>query len=263
MEVLDYFEMDNQEYWREEIRKSDWRAAAFLCELLTENRFFESVGEKAKLLLLTEGEALMAFCTYAPSDEIDDPSLTPWLGFVYTFPKYRGARRVGKLVEYAYGLAKNEGHPFLYVSTGEVGLYEKYGFTYWKDMESIYGETSRVYRMPVENKDYSDVIGRRVKGTIDRPMGSAHPDFPDMVYPINYGYVDGIFAEDGEEQDVYVFGPTMPISAFDGEVIGVLHRLNDNEDKWIVSTDCAPLTKEEILSRIAFQEQYYVGELYL
>ncbi|MBO5567955.1 MAG: inorganic pyrophosphatase [Clostridia bacterium] len=89
--------------------------------------------------------------------------------------------------------------------------------------------------MNIKRRDYSSILGRQASGTIDRPMGSAHPRHPDMIYPINYGYVDGVFAGDGAEQDVYVFGPSKPIRTFTGTVIAVLHRLNDCEDKWIVS----------------------------
>ena len=38
---------------------------------------------------------------------------------------------------------------------------------------------------------YKNIIGSIVAGTVDRPLGTAHPDYPDMIYPINYGYVDG------------------------------------------------------------------------
>ena len=46
------------------------------------------------------------------------------------------------------------------------------------------------------------VIGETVSGVIDRPAGSRHPRYPDMIYPVNYGYVQGVFAGDGLEQDV-------------------------------------------------------------
>ena len=36
-----------------------------------------------------------------------------------------------------------------------------------------------------------DIIGSFVKGTVDRPLGSSHPRYPDMKYTVNYGYVDG------------------------------------------------------------------------
>ncbi len=47
--------------------------------------------------------------------------------------------------------------------------------------------------------EINSVIGRLVTVTVDRPLGSYHPDHKDMYYPINYGYVEGIMAPDGEE----------------------------------------------------------------
>ena len=107
----------------------------------------------------------------------------------------------------------------------------------------------------------NDVIGKNVKGKIDRPIGSRHPRHPEMIYPINYGYVEGIIAGDGAEQDVYVFGTDKPLLTFEGKVIAVYHRYNDVEDKWIVSIDGRDFSDEEILSTIHFQEQYFKGEL--
>ena len=105
------------------------------------------------------------------------------------------------------------------------------------------------------------LIGSRVRGIIDRPLGSAHPKYPEIVYPVNYGYVEGVFAADGEEQDVYVLGTNEPLRTFEGTVIAVYHRINDCEDKWIVSLDGKNYTDEEILYAIRFQEQYFDGEL--
>jgi len=45
--------------------------------------------------MLTDGEKLVAFCTFAPRDEIWPTDLTPWIGFVYTYPEYRGRRNAG------------------------------------------------------------------------------------------------------------------------------------------------------------------------
>lgn len=65
------------------------------------------------------------------------------------------------------------------------------------------------------------------------------------------------------EQDVYVFGTDQPLKTFSGKVVGVYHRLNDVEDKWIVSIDGEVIDREKILEAISFQEQYFMGELYL
>lgn len=113
-----------------------------------------------------------------------------------------------------------------------------------------------------EEPDYSDIIGKMVSGKIDRPLGSHHPRHPEMIYPVNYGYVDGVFAGDGAEQDVYVFGTNQPLKEFQGKVIAVFHRFDDVEDKWIVSLDGADVSDEKILGDIAFQEQFFYGKLY-
>ena len=105
------------------------------------------------------------------------------------------------------------------------------------------------------------IIGKTVRGTIDRPIGSRHPRYPDMIYPVNYGYVDGVFAPDGAEQDVYVLGTDKPLSVFSGTVIAVYHRFHDVEDKWIVSLNGSDYPDDEILRKIRFQEQYFDGEL--
>ena len=106
------------------------------------------------------------------------------------------------------------------------------------------------------------MIGKVVKVTVDRPMGSYHPKHKDMYYSINYGYIEGIMAPDGEEQDAYILGVNNPVKEFTGKVIAVLHRLNDCEDKWIVSLNERPYTEDELLEIISFQEQYFMGELY-
>ena len=262
MDIIDFYTSDDKEHWLSEIQKSEWGGGKYLYELLRDRKLKEICGESTKVLLLIDGDILMSFCTYAEQDDIQEPALTPWVGFVYTFPEYRGKRRIGKLLEYAYMLAKDDGHKHLYISTGETGLYEKYGYRFWKIMKDVYGEDSRVYKTDIVTADYRDVLGSSVKGTIDRPLGSAHPRHPEMIYPINYGYVDGVFAGDGAEQDVYVFGTDQPLKTFTGKVVAVYHRLNDNEDKWIVSLNGEMISKEDILNAIEFQEQYFMGELY-
>jgi inorganic pyrophosphatase len=39
---------------------------------------------------------------------------------------------------------------------------------------------------------------------VDRPKGSAHPRLPDMVYPLDYGYLSGTTAGDGQGIDVWI-----------------------------------------------------------
>ncbi len=39
---------------------------------------------------------------------------------------------------------------------------------------------------------------------IDRPKGVAHPRFPDFIYELDYGYLDGTKAQDGSAIDVWL-----------------------------------------------------------
>lgn len=108
----------------------------------------------------------------------------------------------------------------------------------------------------------NNIIGKTVRGFIDRPLGSHHPDFPDLIYELNYGYVSGIFAPDREEQDVYIMDCDVPIREFEGTVIAIYHRIDDIEDKWIVSLTEKDFNDDEILEKIRFQEKYFKGILY-
>lgn len=105
------------------------------------------------------------------------------------------------------------------------------------------------------------MIGDIVNVIVDRPLGSYHPKHKDIYYSVNYGYVPGIIAPDGEEQDAYILGVDEPLKEFEGKVIAIIHRLDDVEDKWVVAPEAVSFTKEEIMAQVAFQEQYFQIEI--
>lgn len=76
----------------------------------------------------------------------------------------------------------------------------------------------------------------RLKGiTIERAAGTPHPDHPDIIYPIDYGYVNGTHTVDGAEMDVFRG------TADNGLVAAIFTedaRKGDLEAKLIV--DCSP-----------------------
>jgi len=107
------------------------------------------------------------------------------------------------------------------------------------------------------------MIGDIITVKVDRAMGTYHPEHPDMYYPINYGYIEGIFAPDGEEQDAYILGVSEPVEEFTGKIVAIVHRNDDVEEKWVVSPIDMDFTKEEIERQINFQEQYFDSEVRL
>ncbi len=101
------------------------------------------------------------------------------------------------------------------------------------------------------------IIGKEVEVIVDRMMGTYHPEHPEIYYPINYGYIDGIFAPDGEEQDAYIVGVNEPITVFKGVVIAIIRRYDDIEEKWVVAPMGQTFFKEEIAKLVNFQERYF------
>lgn len=115
--------------------------------------------------------------------------------------------------------------------------------------------------MPQKEIFVMDIIGQTVTVTVDRPLGSLHPQHRDMYYPVNYGYIKGITAPDGEEQDAYILGVNEPVDEFTGKVIAVIHRFDDVEEKWVVAPEGMSFTEEEIWERVCFQEKYFKSEV--
>jgi len=106
------------------------------------------------------------------------------------------------------------------------------------------------------NKSLSikDYLGKLVRVIIDRPIGYHHGD---IVYPINYGYIPGSIAGDGEEQDAYILGVYEPKKEFSGQVVAAIHRKNDCEDKLVVAPEGMLFHQGQIAEAVRFQEQYF------
>ena len=133
MKIIEYLKqtIEEQNYWREQIVQGDWRAAKYLYDVLEKEELQERYGAETRLLLLVEEE--MA------------PDMKPWVGFVYTFPEYRGNRYSEKLINYACELAKQDGYENMYLSSNEVGLYEKDGFVFLRRMHTVWNEETQVF----------------------------------------------------------------------------------------------------------------------
>ena len=115
--------------------------------------------------------------------------------------------------------------------------------------------------MNESDREKKPASGQMVHVVIDRPMNTYHSEHKDLFYPVNYGYIEGIIAPDGEEQDVYVLGVDHPLKEFTGKIIAIIHRLNDVEDKWVAVPEGISFTAEEIMAQVQFQEQYFETDI--
>lgn len=100
-------------------------------------------------------------------------------------------------------------------------------------------------------------LGRTVRVVVDRPLGSRHPRWPDLVYPVNYGELPGTLGGDGQPMDAYLLGWEVPVPEAEGVVTAVILRADDLEDKLVVARPGFTLTDAEIMKAVWFQEQYF------
>ena len=109
-----------------------------------------------------------------------------------------------------------------------------------------------------------DYLGRTVNVVIDRPKGSVHPNCPNMIYGVNYGYVrNGRIMPDGEAVDAYLLGVDEPVCEFTGTVAAVIHRRDDDEDKLVVIPEGKTVAAEDIRRETHFCEQYFDDVIYM
>lgn len=150
MQIINFFESKNQLELLEKIAECDWSAARFLVELLQKETFNETLGGWGYLFLLMDGENLVSFLTLTGQDAVRDEALTPWIGFVFTQPAYRGHRYAGLLLNCGETCAAALGYCKVYIATDHVGLYEKYGYTYQENRMDIWGSDMRVLYREVQ-----------------------------------------------------------------------------------------------------------------
>lgn len=99
-------------------------------------------------------------------------------------------------------------------------------------------------------------LGKKVKVKIDRKLGSKHPKHG-FEYLVNYGYLENIFAPDGEELDAYLLKVEVPVDNYDGVVVAIVHRTEDDDDKLVVIPEGEDITDEEIERLVEFQEKWF------
>ena len=92
-------------------------------------------------------------------DEVLSDDLTPWITPLLVHPDERGNRYGKLLLEYARKEAGRLGFKFVYLTTGEIGYYEKYGFREVGLTTFTWGRPTKVYE--------HDTIIENGEGNID------------------------------------------------------------------------------------------------
>ena len=110
----------------------------------------------------------------------------------------------------------------------------------------------------MDNRIY---LNKTMDVKIDRPIGSSHPNYPDHIYLVNYGYVPNTISGDGEEIDCYILGEYKPLKDYRGTCIAIIHRVEDDDDKLIIVPENKNYTNSEIRLLTDFQEKFYKSEI--
>lgn len=108
----------------------------------------------------------------------------------------------------------------------------------------------------MEKVNAKDFLGKEVSIEIDRPLGTRHPKHG-FMYMLNYGFIPNTISGDGEELDAYLVGEFEPVEKSDGKVIAIIHRINDDDDKLIVSKEGKEYSDDAIRTLTEFQEKFF------
>lgn len=73
------------------------------------------------------------------------PEIYPWISCIFVTEDHRGKRISGELISYANEYLKGVGFKRSYIPTEFAGLYENFGYTYFKDIINYGGGTDRLY----------------------------------------------------------------------------------------------------------------------
>lgn len=103
-------------------------------------------------------------------------------------------------------------------------------------------------------------LGKEVEIIFDRPLGTKHPKYG-FDYEVNYGYLPGVKAPDGEDLDAYYLGTDKSLKSVKGIVKAIIHRLDDDDDKLVVLPKDIDLSDYEIEKSINFQEKWFKHEI--
>ncbi|MEG2254543.1 MAG: GNAT family N-acetyltransferase [Vagococcus sp.] len=134
----------------DQISQVSWRAGEFLADKMYLNDFND--WEKVIVGKNSKGK-LTSFCVVSKKDGLIDEFISPFIAYVFVEEAYRGKRLSENLLKVAEGYLRSQNFKTVYIVSGEVGLYEKYGYKKIRNCSTIHGDTENLFEKSLTNAD--------------------------------------------------------------------------------------------------------------
>lgn len=99
---------------------------------------------EAVIVAMVDGQ-IVGMTTIMKTDYYPLLEIYPWISSVFVTEEYRGHRISEKLIDFANEYAKEIGFDRTYIPSEHIGLYEKYGYHYLKDIVNYGNGIDRLY----------------------------------------------------------------------------------------------------------------------
>lgn len=119
-----------------------WKAGPVLAVKMKENAFCDW----ERVFITCNNDRIVGFATLLAKDELPTCfEYSPFIGFLFVDESFRGHRLSQLMINAAVSYARNLGYNRVYILSGEIGLYEKYGFEKIGDFDTIYGSVDQLF----------------------------------------------------------------------------------------------------------------------
>lgn len=112
--------------------------------MLSELRSWTFIDWETPFVAIVNGQ-IVGMAYIRKEDYYPLPEIYPWISGVFVTENFRRHRISEKLISFANEYAKENGFDRTYIPSIHVGLYEKYGYRYLKDIINYSNETDRLY----------------------------------------------------------------------------------------------------------------------
>lgn len=139
----------NDLYYNEAIKYAkncSWKAGASLARKM-ESDYFKDW--QRVIITLVDGH-IAGFATVVATDSIENTNYMPFIGYVYIDNDFRGKRLSQRMIDEAVKYLKSLGFKKVYIHSGEVGLYERFGFKEITKALNKHNELEVIYEKVIE-----------------------------------------------------------------------------------------------------------------